>query len=191
MYNIYIHCIFYYKILSFWVAQKFSNTSASAADSIASVGDYNWASSNKVTYIESLENEKRDLERKRGLILGALGEIDPLVGSILNLDPVVVAGIIDASKEESWLEFEFNSEEFTSNTDYKSSYSQTSASARLVGLFVRGGYSYTHSRSQQTYAENMAQSSLKAKGKLLRVHIKRPWFKPEVFDDRNLVFVSL
>ena len=172
-------------------AQRFSNSSANAADSIASVGDYNWASSNKVTYIESLENEKRDLERKRGLILGALGKVDPLVGSILNLDPVVVAGIIDASKEDSWLEFNFNSEDFTSNSEYKTSYSQTSASARWGGWFARGGYSYSHTRSQQTYRANMAQSSLKAKGKLIRVHIKRPWFKPEVFDDRNLVFVSL
>ena len=172
-------------------SQKFTNSSGNTADSIANVGDYNWASGNKATYIASLENEKRDLERKRGLLLGALGKIDPLVGSILNLDPVVVAGIIDARKEDSWLEFQFNSEDFKSSSDYKSSYKSTSASVRWGGWFARGGYSYTRSRSQQTYQTHMAQSSLKAQGKLLRVHIKRPWFKPEVFDDRNLAFVSL
>ena len=172
-------------------SQQFKNSSGNTADSISNVGDYNWASDNRATYIQSLENVKLDLERKRGLVLGALGRIDPLVGSILNLDPVVVAGIIDARKEDSWLEFQFNSEDFRSSSDYASSYKSTSASVRWGGWFARGGYSYTRTRSQQTYRATLAQSSLKAQGQLLRVHIKRPWFKPEVFDDRNLAFVSL
>ena len=171
-------------------SQKLLNFSANAADAIASVGDYNWASGNKVTYIESLEDEKRDLERKRGLILGALGKIDPLVGSILNSDPVMIAGIIDAHKEEGWLEFQFNSEDYKTTSNYRSSYNSFRAKARWGGWFARDGYSYSSSTSRTNYQTSLAQSSLKAKGKLLRVHIKRPWFKPEVFDDRNLVFVS-
>ena len=172
------------------LSQNLTDYLAREADAIASVGDYNWASGNKATYIESLEAEKRELERKRGLVLGALGRIDPLVGSILNSDPVVIAGIIDSHKEDSWLEFAFNSEDYKSDTSYSSKYSSFSASASYNGWFARGGYSYSSSRSQSTYQSDMAKSSLKAKGKLLRVHIKRPWFKPEVFDDRNLVFVS-
>ena len=171
-------------------SQRLSDSSASEADAIASIGDYNWATGNKATYIESLLTEKRDLERKRGLVLGALGKIDPLVGSILNSDPVVIAGIIDAHKEDSWLEFAYNSEDYRSTSNYKSSYKSFSARARWGGWFASAGYSYSSSSRRTNYQTSMAQSSLKAKGKLLRVHIKRPWFKPEVFDDRNLKFVS-
>lgn len=171
-------------------SHKLSNSSANEADAIASVGDYNWATGNKATYIESLLAEKRDLERKRGLVLGALGKIDPLVGSILNSDPVVIAGIIDAHKEDSWLEFQYNSEDYKSSSSYKTSYKSFSARARWGGWFASAGYSYSSSSRRTNYQTSMAQSSLKAKGKLLRVHVKRPWFKPEVFDDRNLVFVS-
>ena len=171
-------------------SQNLTEYMAREADSIASVGEYNWAPANKATYIASLKNEKKDLERKRSLVLAALGKVDPLVGSILNTDPVTIAGIIDSRKEDSWLEFQFNSEDYKFSSSYKSSYSRVSASVRVGGWFWRAGYSYTRTTSRQTYESDMSQSSMKAKGKLLRVYIKRPWFKPEVFDDRNLEFVS-
>lgn len=162
----------------------------SEADATSSVGDYLWQSDNKKAYIKSLEREKAELQQKRSLINAALGKVDPLVGSILNTDPVAIAAILDAKKEDNWQVFQFNSEDYKSSTDYKSSHSSISASARAGGWFWSAGYSYSRSRSKSTYATRMSQSSMKAKGKLLRIFIKRPWFKPEVFDDRNLKFVS-
>lgn len=159
------------------------------ADSTASLGEFNWA--NRVQYVASLQAQLAELVQKRGLILGALGQIDPLVGSILNTDPVVIAGIIDSHKEENWMEFQFNSEEYKSSNSYSSSYKQYSSRARVGGWFASAGYSYSRSSSRQRYESDMAQASFKAKGKLLRVHIKRPWFKPEVFDERNLKYVSI
>lgn len=36
----------------------------------------------------------------------------------------------------------------------------------------------------------MMNSHLRVKGELLRVNIKRPWFKPELFEMPGITFVS-
>ena len=162
----------------------------SEADSIANVGDYNWASNNKAVYIESLKSKRTELENQQQLVLAALGKVDPLVGSIVNSNPDVIEAIIDSRKEDKWLQFEFNSEEEESKKTEKSSSKSSRFSVGYSGWFVSGSYSSQSSESKYELSDTMSKASLKAKGKLLRVFIKRPWFKPEVFDDRNLDFVS-
>ena len=172
------------------LSQKLANVSAGEADAIASTGDFNWGNSSKKAYINSLWDKIRDLEDKKHKVEDALTDADPLVGGVLNADPITIAGIRDANADENWLEFEFNSEKYKSSSSSSRSYKQYSASVQVNGWFARGGYSYSSSRSRSSYASDMSQSAMNVKGKLLRVHIKRPWFKPEVFDDRNLEFVS-
>ena len=159
----------------------------SEADSIANVGDYNWASNNKAVYIESLKSKRTELENQQQLVLAALGKVDPLVGSIVNSNPDAIEAIIDSRKEDKWLQFEFNSEEEESKNAKKSSSKSSRLSVKLLsnGWFIKG----SHTKKDEV-SESMSRASLKVKGKLLRVFIKRPWFNPDVFDDRNLDFVS-
>ena len=172
------------------LSQNLTTLSANEADAIASTGDFNLGDRSKRAYIDSLWAKISDLEEKKQKVEDALSDVDPLVGGILNADPITIASIRDAHADENWMEFQFNSDEYKSSSTYSSSYSQFSSSSRVNAWFASGGHSYSTSKSQRSYASDMAQSSMNVKGKLLRVHIKRPWFKPEVFDDRNLEFVS-
>ena len=170
------------------LSQDLTSYLANEADATANVGDYVW--SNKGEYVKSLKAEKEELETQKQLVKASLGKVDPLIGGVLNSDPIVIASIIDSKKEDQWMQFAFDSEDFKQDTSYKSSHTSISASARAGGWFWSAGYSYSRSKSKTSFQDAMSQSTLKAKGKLLRIHIKRPWFKPEVFDDRNLNFVS-
>lgn len=172
------------------LSKTLTDISANEADAIASTGDFNLGNRSKRAYINSMWAKIKDLEEKKQKVEDALIDVDPLVGGILNADPITIASIRDAHADENWMEFQFNSDEYKSSSTYSSSYSQFSSSSRVNAWFVSGGHSYSRSRSQQNYESDMSQSSMNVKGKLLRVHIKRPWFKPEVFDDRNLEFVS-
>ncbi len=172
------------------LSQTLADVSASEADAIASTGDFNLGNSSKRAFINSMWAKINELEGKKQKVEDALTDADPLVGGILNADPIVIASIRDAHADENWMEFQFDSEEYKSSSESSSSYSQFSSSSRVNAWFVSGGHSYSRSSSQSSYESDMSQSSMKVKGKLLRVHIKRPWFKPEVFDDRNLEFVS-
>lgn len=171
------------------LSQNVTSYLSNEADATASVGDYTWA--NKAEYVKSLKAEKEELEKQERLVQATLGKVNPLIGGILNSDPITIASIIDSHKDDKWLQFQFDSEEFKQDTSYSSSHTSIAASARVGGWFFSAGYSYSHSRSRSTFQDAMSKATLKAKGKLLRVHIKRPWFKPEIFDDRNLDFVSV
>ena len=161
------------------------------ADSIANAGDYKWASANKYRYIEKLNKTRAELVIQRQRVRASVGEIDPFSGSITLSDPDVIKMVIDSEKEEKWLEFAYDSEEMksqqTTNTYGRSL--RISGGAKLFWFNIASG-SAGGSVYGTDFSREMSQAKLKAKGKLLRVYIKRPWFKPEVFDDRNLDFVS-
>ena len=161
------------------------------ADSIANAGDYKWASANKERHINKLNETRAELVGLRAKVRASVGEVDPFSGGITQSDPDVIEAIIDSKKGDKWLEFEFDSEEMESQTTvntYSRSY-KLSGRAKFLGFTVASG-SVSGGISGRDLSYEMSQANLKAKGKLLRVHIKRPWFKPEVFDDRNLDFVS-
>ena len=172
------------------LSQKLASLSANEANTIANTGNFNLGNGSKRAYIDSLWAKIKELEGKKQKVEDALVDVDPLVGGILNADPITIANIRDAHADENWLEFQFNSDEYKRSSTYSSKYSQFSSRSRVGGWFFSAGHSYSRSTSQRSYESDMSQSSMNVKGKLLRVHIKRPWFKPEVFDDRNLVFVS-
>ncbi len=161
----------------------------SSADSIANIGDYKWA--NKDAYIQQLNKSRAELERLRQTVRASVGQIDPFSGSITQSDPDVLEAFIDSQREGQWLEFDFDSEQYQSEKIYDtfSISAGVSGGAKVFGFTV-GGASVSGGFSGSDLQSEMSKATLKAKGKLLRVHIKRPWFKPAVFDDRNLEFVS-
>ena len=162
------------------------------AKAVANVGDYNWADKQK--YIKLLYQRKNDLENQKKMVKVKLGEYDPLVGNIRDRDPQFINNVIESNKEDSWTQFEYNSDEMESSkdSDYSKTVSSWTTKRVSTNIFTSSTRTTTTTitKGRTRLEEEMAEASLKVKGKLLRVHIKRPWFKPEIFDDRNLDFVS-
>ena len=158
------------------------------ADAIADIGNYNWA--DKQRYVGVLNERKNKLKTQKDYILNLLGKVDPLVGSFANFDPNVIDAIIDSEKEDKWLQFEFDSEEMEESTSSTSIKTKSRTEKTKKGFLTSTTTTSIKSSTYEQFELEMSQANLKAKGKLLRVHIKRPWFKPEIFDDRKLNFVS-
>ena len=154
------------------------------AEAIAHHGSFN----KKTDIVDMLKHMKSKLETKKDSILSALREVNPLLGSIVKSNRNVIESVINSHKEDNWLQFEFDSKEMDANSQYTSI--RTRSETRSGGWFSSTTTTRIRIRINQEFESEMNQADLKAKGKLLRVHIKRPWFKPEVFDDRKLNFVS-
>ena len=172
------------------LSQNMTSALTNEAESIANLGDYIWSPVNKAAYVKSLKKQKRKLVTQRQHIQANLGRVDPLVGGILNMDSLVVAGLIDSHKDDQWMQLEFDSEESRSNEQYRSSHTTLNSYQRKGLSFLGKSKSTTTTLDTESYQASLAEASLKVKAKLLRVFIKRPWFKTEFFDDRNLNFVS-
>ena len=156
------------------------------AEAIAHYGSYN----KKTDIVGMLNDTKSKLETKRDNILSSLREVNPLLGSIVKSNPDVIESVINSRKEDKWLQFEFDSKEMDANSQYTSIRTRSVYKRRRRGWFSSSSTTRTTTYTNQQFESEMNQADLKAKGKLLRVHIKRPWFKPEVFDERKLNFVS-
>ena len=141
-------------------------------------------------YLKYLNNQKDELNRQHQQLYALLGEMDPLMGGILDADQLAVANLSDAYKDNNWLEFSFDQSSSYVRTQESSSHESISASGGVHFLFFHIGGSYTHTTDKSHFEQHLANSNLKAKGKLLRVRVKRPWFKPEIFEDPTLSFVS-
>lgn len=160
------------------------------ATAMADREDYLLNPSRKEDYLKYLNNQKSDLNGQRERLFTMLGEMDPFTGGILEADQLAIANLSDTYKGDNWLQFSFDSSAMYENTQESSSYELTTASGGIHILFFHIGGSYTHSKQTSHFQQHLAQSRMKAKGKLLRVNIKRPWFKPEMFEDPTLNFVS-
>ena len=58
----------------------------------------------------------------------------------------------------------------------------------VVIISYVGGASYSHASS--SFKEQMSQADVKIKGKLLKVAIKRPWFKSALFKSDQFTMVG-
>ena len=93
--------------------------------------------------------------------------------------------------DDNWLQFEYDSDSSHINTQQ-----DTSSLNVAVGIGVgapgiesfEGGVNYGKGTTDLKQALNSA--TLKISGSVLRVVIKRPWFKPSLFADPSLSFVS-
>ena len=151
--------------------------------------EFLWNTGNKDSYIQYLKGQKDKLIVQQDKLYSMLGEMDPLMGGILDADQLAIANLTDTYKDDNWLEFSFDSTSDYAHTDQSSSYESISSSGGLHLFFFHIGGSYTHTKQTSHFDQQLASSQMKARGKLLRVNIKRPWFRPEVFEDPQLNFV--
>ena len=94
--------------------------------------------------------------------------------------------------DDQWLKFDFSSDSTHIDTEQ-----DTSSIAAAAGVTANLGPTkniglaghYGKGTSEMKNAFNSA--NLQASGELLRVFIKRPWFKPSLFDNPTLNFVSI
>lgn len=87
--------------------------------------------------------------------------------------------------DSKWLSFSFNSEHEKRSSTKKASRSSSSLSVGFSaggGLWsVKGSYSRSTSRSESSFEASMNSANVLVSGQLLRVTIKRPWFRPSIF----------
>ena len=128
----------------------------------------------------------------------APGNTDDIPGSLgQTVDP-----------NEKWFSFEYNSKQANTqvSSDTASFYSTYSASSRSYSASASYSWwgsrrrsnsyssSYSYSRSyagstSNTY-QRLTESEVVVKGKLLRVTVQRPWFRPDLFKNQRLTIVS-
>ena len=152
----------------------------------ATAEEFPWNDDYKGSYTELLKARRDALEGEKRQVLDAMDTVSDTFFGFVESDPEVVASVIDSKKEDNWLQFEYSSEEEKSS---QTTFTKTWSNSRWKGAWSSRSGSTVESKLGFSF-EDFSNAKLNAKGKLLRVHIKRPWFRPEVFDDKNLDFVS-
>lgn len=145
---------------------------------------------NPADYISHLENERALLSTQSRKIEGYLRGSSPYLGGLLDSSPLAVSNLTDAYRDNEWLQFDYDFESYFNNQDRETTTESIKAHASIHVLFFRVGGDYSYNKNTDDYNEKLASAKLRVKGELLRVNIKRPWFKPEVFEIPDLTYVS-
>ncbi len=177
--------------------ENFEKNAKLTIDSLVAQSD-EYASSEFLTYlaepngnyIESLKNEASRLKDEISRIYSLLGEASPYLGGLIDTSSLAIANLTNEYKDDQWLQFEYESSDSYSRTDDTRETSSSSTSASAHFFFFGGGGSSSSSSDERTHENKLAMANISVKGELLRVNIKRPWFKPEIFDDPGLTYVS-
>ena len=138
--------------------------------------------------VSALEKELQEIESD-------LQRTEPYLGPIAQShqfeDLNKLLNETEQNLDDEWLQFEYDSDSTHIST------SQTSTSVNVaVGLSVSEpdvlgfGGSANIGKTDVDLRQAIRNADLKVAGELLRVNIKRPWFKPSIFDDSTLFFVS-
>ena len=131
--------------------------------------------------IDQLTQELGTLEHQLDGTFGYLGDI----AESQQLD---YSNLTDIGRDDEWLQFNFDSQSEQQDTEQESTSVNVATSFSFAGLFsVSGSVGHTDAK----YAASIASARIKASGELLRVQILRPWFRPTLFEDPSLSFVSL
>lgn len=145
----------------------------------------------KGSYISYLQKEKESLIVQSNKISAQLSESSPFLGGILESSQLEVAALADTYRDDRWMKFEYNSQQSYINKDSEATSESVTANMHFHVLFFSGGGSYSYSKDTSDYNAQLANSTMTVKGEFLRVNIKRPWFKPEVFENQDITYVSL
>ena len=148
----------------------------------------------KDQFNEYLEAKVTSLTREIDDIDTKLSEARPYLGEIVeSRDLGTLEESSNAGKQQqqnlddAWTQFEFDS---------RSSHTDTNTSRTTVEAQVNIGNGRTFDLGinvgvdQSSLAESLSKADVTVSGELLRVVIKRPWFKPSLFEDSSLSFVS-
>ncbi len=141
-------------------------------------------------YVKSLKKEANRLNDEISRIYSLLGESSPYLGGIIDASPLAVANLTEEFKDNQWLQFEYESSEDFRQTDDSHETSSSSTSGGASFFFFGGSGSSSSEFDERKHENKLAMAKISIKGELLRVNIKRPWFKPEIFDDPGLNYVS-
>ena len=163
----------------------------SEANAFARSAIFSYLSQPNGGYTDSLRSEANRLKGEMSRIYSLLGEASPYLGGLTDASPLAIANLTDEYKDDQWLQFEYNSASSSSRQDDSYEYSSSSTSGGFHFFFFGGGGSSYSQSEERTHEYALATANLTVKGELLRVNIKRPWFKPEIFDDPGLTYVSI
>lgn len=139
---------------------------------------------------KQLQKERDNLQAQLNVIRGYLTSSSPYLGAIINPLPLAVANLTDAYRDDQWLQFDYNYDNYFMNTDKESTTEAIKAQAHIRILFFSAGGDYSSNKKTDDFNQKLSKASIRVKGELLRVNIKRPWFKPEIFDYPDLTYVS-
>ena len=152
-----------------------------------------------------LLNTDQKLERfVRSKIAALEGHIKDINDQLDNLDgnQVYLGAIADSPEfsilhkkgeqnlDAQWMKFDFNSEDVQRQVDAFSVDVGLSIGVHGAVKNISFGASVDMGVSVQQVKDAMSKASVRTTGELLRVFIKRPWFKPSLFDNPLLNFVS-
>lgn len=138
---------------------------------------------------ETLRNQIEAINEK-------LNQSDPYLGGVVssrdfkNLNEV--RNETEQSLDDSWTVFEYDSDSSHVKTE-EEQHSLNVAVGLSIGLPAKGLSASGSAQYQKVTAdlkEALKSASIKVSGEVLRVVIKRPWFKPSIFKDTSLSFVS-
>lgn len=178
------------------ICMQFEKNAKPTIDSLVGESDA-YASSEFLTYlakpngnyVESLKKEANNLKDEISRIYSLLGEASPYLGGIVDASPLAVANLTEEYKDRQWLQFEYESSDSFEQTDDSHETSSSSTSGGAHFFFFGGGGSSSSQTDERKHENKLAMAKMSIKGELLRVNIKRPWFKPEIFDDPGLSYV--
>ena len=143
-------------------------------------------------FTKYLTQEKGRLQNQLGKIEAQLGISSPFLGGILDANQLAVANLSDSNRDNQWLQFDYDHRSFFRDENREKTSQSIQASFSVHFLFFHlGGGSYSYNKNTDDFAQKLASSNMRVKGELLRVNIKRPWFKPDLFDVPDFTFVSL
>ena len=93
--------------------------------------------------------------------------------------------------DSEWLQFEYDYDSTHINTSQDKSTLDVSAGFGIGAKGASLDASAYYGKGTADLKQAVNSASLKASGELLRVSIKRPWFRPSIFENPVLYFVSL
>lgn len=143
-----------------------------------------------------LEGRISTIEREIKTLDGKLNDSSPYLGGIVesrefnNLNSIW--NETEQSLDDAWTVFEYESDSQHINTDQETHSLNVAASLGVSapGLKYGGQASAQYGKSTADLQQALNSANLKVSGEVLRVVIKRPWFKPSIFDTSSLSFVS-
>ena len=141
-------------------------------------------------FLDHLIREKASLQAQIEKVQSQLDLSSPYLGGFLDDSKLAVANLSLATRDRQWLQFEYDSSSFSKDESRESTSKRVSASFSGGFWFFRASASYSSTKNTEDYNQKLAKSNLRAKGEMLRVNIKRPWFKPELFEIPDITFVS-
>ena len=139
-----------------------------------------------------LQSRVSTLKHKLAELNGELKRTEPYLGPVIDTNDLnELLNETEQNLDNEWLQFQYNSESesTSSSTDIHSLNVATGLSVGIPGMSV--GLGFNMGKGDTDLKMAISRTSVKVSGELLRVTIKRPWFKPSIFEDESLYFVSI